>query len=129
MEKLAAVGAAIGLVSWPISSAAENQESKMLVHQVYFWLKDPQDQVAHQSLKAGLKKLLTVSTIESGHIGVPASTEARDVVDNSYSFSYNVRFKNMEDHDSYQGDPIHLEFIETCATLWDKVQVYDYNLV
>ena len=108
-------------------SFAKTTEEKMLVHQVYFWLKDPEDRQAFDQLKSGLEKILRISSIESGHIGVPATTEARDVVDHSYSFSYQVRFKNIADHDSYQEDPIHLQFIEECADLWNQVKVYDYN--
>jgi len=102
MEKMAAAVASVGFISWPRSITAKNQQKKMLVHQVYFWLKNPQDSQAHAKLEAGLRSLLTISTIESGHIGIPASTEARDVVDHSYTFSYNVRFINVDDHDKYQ---------------------------
>jgi hypothetical protein len=34
-------------------------------------------------------------------------------------------FKTSADQDSYQTDPIHLKFVETCSALWDKVVVYD----
>ncbi len=129
MERAAALTAAIGLTSWPVSATAEKIDSKMLVHQVYFWLKNPQNEMDHAKLLQGLRSLLTIGSIESGHIGVPAPTEARDVVDHSYAFSYNVRFKTIEDHDSYQTDPVHLKFIEECADLWSQVKVYDYNLV
>ena len=127
VERMAQVLALLGFSSWPLSANTTKSESKMLIHQVYFWLKNPEDSNAHQKLQAGLKKLLTVDTIDSGHIGVPASTEARDVVDHSYAFSYQVRFKSMADHDSYQQDPVHLQFIEECSHLWGRVQVYDCN--
>lgn len=129
MEKAGALAAAIGFTSWPLSATAHKKDSKMLVHQVYFWLNNPQNEMDHAKLLKGLRSLLTISSIDSGDIGVPAATEARDVVDHSYAFSYNVRFKSIEDHDSYQTDPVHLKFIEDCSGLWSKVQVYDYNLV
>jgi hypothetical protein len=31
----------------------------------------------------------------------------------------------MQDQESYQSDPIHLKFVEECASLWKKVVVYD----
>ena len=129
MERVAACAAAIGFTSWPVSATTKPKTSEMLVHQVYFWLKNPQNELNHAKLLKGLNSLLTISSIESGHIGVPAATEARDVVDHSYAFSYNVRFKTMADHDSYQTDPVHLKFIEECEDLWSEVKVYDYNLV
>ena len=124
---MAQMAAALGITTWPMVSFAKTTKEKMLVHQVYFWLKDPEDQQAFDQLKSGLEKILRISSIESVHIGVPATTEVRDVVDHSFSFSYQVRFKNVTDHDSYQEDPIHLQFIEECADLWDQVKVYDYN--
>ena len=101
----------------------------MLVHQVYFWLKEPNSTEDQAALKRGLQKLLTIKTIKSGHIGVPASTPARDVVDHSFSFAYFTSFESLEDHESYQVDPVHLQFVEECAHLWSKVQVYDYEQV
>lgn len=129
MESVARGLTALGLAGWPSASTAKNLKSQMLVHQVYFWLKDKQDKTAYEKLHQGLLKLLTISRIESGHIGIPAATEARDVVDHSYTFAYMARFESKDDHDSYQTDPTHLEFVEECADLWSHVKVYDSNLI
>jgi hypothetical protein len=101
----------------------------MLTHQVYFWLKEPDNLDAQAKLKKGLERLLTVETMHSGHIGIPAATPARDVVDHSYSFAYYTTFVTLQDHEVYQTHPIHLEFVRTCEHLWAKVQVYDYSLI
>ena len=98
----------------------------MLTHQVYFWLKEPNNRQAHDQLKKGLESLLAIENIKSGHIGIPASTPARDVVDHSYSFAYYTTFENLQDHEAYQTHPIHLEFVEKCAHLWDGVRIFDY---
>jgi hypothetical protein len=58
------------------------------------------------------------------HIGVPASTR-RDVIDSGYSVSWLTLFDDAEGQDTYQTHPIHLEFVETCSSLWEKVVVYD----
>ena len=129
IERIAAFMGALGLSSWPLSLSAKSTKSNMLLHQVYFWLKDPDNTEAHEKLKKGMQKMLTIQTIKSGHIGVPAATEPRDVVDHSFSYSFMVTFESIEDHDAYQKDPIHLEFIEKYGYLWSKVQVYDYNLI
>ena len=99
----------------------------MLVHQVYFWLKEPNNEESITALKNGLQDLLTIETINSGHFGMPADTPARDVVDHSFSFAYFTSFESLEDHEIYQQHPTHLKFVEDCAHLWEKVQVYDYQ--
>ena len=99
----------------------------MLTHQVYFWLKDPQNKESKAQLKKGLERLLTIETIHSGHIGIPAATVARDVVDHSYAFAYHTTFETLQDHEVYQTHPVHLEFIENCQHLWERVQVYDFS--
>ena len=99
----------------------------MLTHQVYFWLKNPDDPEATLALKEGLQKLLTIESIKSGHIGVPATTPARDVVDHSFSFAYYTTFETLSDHEDYQVHPIHLEFVEKCGHVWERVKVYDYQ--
>lgn len=99
-------------------------EKDIFIHHVYFWLKEPSNENDLSQLVAGLKKLSTATTIQSFHIGKPATTN-RDVIDNTYSVSWLLFFKNKEDQDSYQVDPIHLNFVRECAHLWSKVVVYD----
>jgi len=94
------------------------------IHHVYFWLKNPQSVRDYEQLIEGLKKLSKVETIQSFHIGKPASTR-RDVVDSGYSVSWLVLFNDKEGHDSYQSDPIHLKFVDECAHLWNKLVIYD----
>ena len=56
---------------------------------------------------------------------MPASTEKRPVVDNSYSASELLMFDSVEDQNAYQIDPIHAKFVEDCSHLWSKVVVFD----
>lgn len=95
------------------------------VHMVYIWLKEP-DNKEHQStfLKNTKDFLKEVDEIVTWYVGTPAQTP-RDVVDNSYSFSIMVSFKNREDHDIYQEHAAHKKFIKETSMLWNKVQVYD----
>jgi len=99
----------------------------MLTHQVYFWLKDPGNNQSFDQLKKGLESLLNIDSMKSGHIGVPAATPDREVVDHSYTFAYYTTFETLEDHEVYQTHPIHLAFVESCAHLWERVQIYDYS--
>lgn len=97
----------------------------VLIHHVYFWLKNPNNESDRKAFEAGIEKLRTVENISQSHFGVPAGTENRDVVDHSYSYSLMVIFNSQADQDAYQIDPIHKKFVEECAHLWDKVIVYD----
>ena len=106
------------------SNQPEKEMKNVFVHHVYFWLKNTDSAENLSKLIAGLQKLSTVKTIKQFHIGKPAST-SREVIDGSYSVSWFTLFENKADQDRYQTDPIHLKFVEECASLWEKVIVYD----
>jgi hypothetical protein len=99
-------------------------EKNGFIHHVFFWLKNPERKEDAFQLIEGLKKLSAAPTIKDFHIGIPAATN-REVIDNSYAVSWLLLFKNKEDQDIYQTDPMHLKFIEECSHLWNKVIVYD----
>lgn len=105
------------------------QESNKLLHHVFFWLKNPSSEDDRQKLLDGLRGLQEAETVESIHIGVPASTRNREVIDNSYDVSLLLTFKSIEDHDTYQAHPVHQHFIRSCAHLWETVRVYDTESV
>ncbi len=96
----------------------------MFVHTVFFWLKDQQNPADRRRLHEGLKSLTAIDAIAQGWIGVPATTR-RPVIDSSYDFSITFVFDDQEGHDTYQEHPIHLEFVQNCAPLWSRVQVFD----
>ena len=94
------------------------------VHHVYFWLKNPSSAEDKQQLVKALRALSKVKTIQMAHIGEPADTN-REVIDRSYQVSWLLFFKNKANQDSYQTDPIHLDFVAKNQHLWSKVVVYD----
>ncbi|WP_286804506.1 MULTISPECIES: Dabb family protein [unclassified Marinimicrobium] len=96
-----------------------------LTHTVFFWLKNPESTEDRDALIAGLKTLKDIETVRGIHIGVPASTEKRDVVDNSYQVSELLMFDDVEGQNAYQVHPIHQKFVEDCSHLWRKVTVFD----
>lgn len=104
------------------------QKSKLL-HQVYFWLKNPESKTDRDKLIAGIRSLKAIETVRQLHIGVPATTEKREVVDNSFSVSELMFFDDVEGQNIYQEHPIHKKFVEECSSLWTKVVVYDSTLV
>jgi len=101
------------------------KNKKQLTHHVFFWLKNPDSKEDLQKLLEGIRTLAKIESVKKIHIGVPASTEKRDVVDNSYSASELLFFDDVEGQNAYQVHPIHQKFVETYAHLWDKVVVYD----
>ena len=103
----------------------ETKDKKQLTHHVFFWLKNPNSKEDLNKLVEGLRTLSKIETIRKLHIGVPASTELRPVVDASYSVSELMFFDDLEGQKVYQDHPIHQKFIENCSHLWDKVIVYD----
>jgi hypothetical protein len=96
----------------------------MFVHTVFFWLKEKDNAEARAALHAGLQELAKISDVHTGYIGAPADTR-RPVIDHTYDFSITFVFIDKAAHDMYQVHPDHMTFIDTCASLWDRVQVYD----
>jgi len=97
----------------------------MLVHTVFFWLKEDLSTEQRQQFLDGVKPLLDIKPNVMITLGTPAATEQRPVIDSSYDYSLTCIFESIADHDTYQIDPAHLKFIEECKTLWSKVLVYD----
>lgn len=119
---IAAGGAAVA--AGP-GAAAATPISVTLVHHVLFWLKNPDSAEDRDQLIAGLRTLAGIEAIRGLHIGVPAPTEARDVVDASYDVSELMFFDSVADQKIYQDHPIHQQFVAKCSHLWRKVVVYD----
>jgi hypothetical protein len=96
-----------------------------LLHHVFFWLKNPDSAADRAALIAGVKSLAAIETVRSIHVGIPASTEKREVVDNSYHVSELLCFDDLEGQSIYQTHPLHQKFVDECSHLWSKVVVYD----
>jgi len=94
------------------------------IHHVFFWLKESGNRKNEDELIRGLRKLSKAGTIRKFHIGRPADTH-REVIERSYSVSWCLFFDTAADQDSYQADPIHLQFVKECSHLWLKVVVHD----
>ena len=106
------------------ASAAVNVYPK-LVHHVFFWLKNPDAKEDLARLLEGLRTLAKIETVRGAHFGVPASTEKRDVIDNSFSVSEILFFDDLAGQKIYQDHPVHKKFIADCSHLWERVVVYD----
>ncbi len=116
--------AATGLAAFSAPALAQKPNKNMFIHHVYFWLNNPGSEADKKKLVEGLQTLTKIKKIEMHHIGQPADTD-REVIDRSYAISWMLIFKNKADQDSYQTDPIHLDFVKNYSHLWSKVIVYD----
>lgn len=119
------VALAAGTVTASAISLKEQKEEWPIVHHVFFWLKNPGSTEDRDKLVAGVKTLAKIETVRKLRVGIVASTEKRDVVDNSWAVSELMFFSNLAGQATYQTHPIHLEFIKNCSHLWEKVIVYD----
>jgi hypothetical protein len=118
---LLTAGAASGMSLIPM----ETNTKKQLAHHVFFWLKNRDSKEDLNKLIEGLRTLSKIESVRKLHIGVPASTEIRPVVDATYSASELIFFDDVAGQDAYQVHPIHEKFVEQYAHLWEKVVVYD----
>ena len=100
-----------------------------MIHNVYFWLRTDLTEEEQQAFLISLKTLGEIDTVRGFFIGPPSTTEARDVVDNSFSYALSVHFEDVAGQNAYQIDPIHLKFVEDSSDKWVRVQVYDNDLI
>ena len=100
----------------------------MFVHHVFFWLKPGNTPEEVKKFEASVSSLKSIQSVHMAEIGKPASTN-RPVIDTTYSYSLLLIFKSMADHDAYQVDPTHLQFVKDCSHLWDRVQIYDSETI
>ena len=103
----------------------KTKENK-IAHQVYFWLKNPEDR---QNLIDGVNTLKKIKTVRQIHVGIVAGTEKREVIDTSWGVSLLLFFDDIAGEASYQTDPIHLDFVKNYSNLWSKVVIYDAEMV
>ena len=96
----------------------------MFVHIVNFWLKPDLSVEDRQKFVEGVSSLGTIEGLVTFNVGTPADTD-RPVIDRTYDYNPLTVFNNIEGHDKYQVDPIHLKFVEECKHLWDRVLIYD----
>lgn len=100
--------------------------ANMIVHQVFFWLNDPDKDL--KTVMDGCKRIAQTKSVKDYKVGVPAGTQRREVVDHSFHISLTVYFDSIADHDLYQTDPVHLQFVEDHKDKWSQVKVYDFEV-
>ena len=97
----------------------------MLIHTVYFWLKEELTDSEREAFVTEVHKLDSIDHISAAWLGSPAAIEPRPTVDTSYDYALTLMFADVAHHDAYQVDPIHKSFISHCRNMWSRVQIYD----
>jgi len=100
------------------------EQSIMLVHSVFFWLKKDLSAEQVERFHAGVRSLEGIASTEAVYVGTPASTD-RPVIDRSYDVGLTVLLRGMAEHDAYQADPLHQQFLADFADHWERVLIYD----
>jgi len=108
---------------------SNNPAATKVVHHVFFWLKNPGSETDRNQLVEGLKTLKAIKEVKQLLIGTPASTEKREVVDNSFDVSELMYFDNVEGQNAYQVHAVHKAFVDKYSHLWEKVVVYDMQVL
>jgi len=106
--------------------AQDKKANEPLIHTVLFWLKNPESKTDRIAFETAIQKLIANNPQKiTGYLGKPANTEARGVVDPSFTYLYQMTFADATAEAAYQIDPTHLAFIAEAEHLWEKVIVYD----
>jgi hypothetical protein len=97
----------------------------LLVHNVFFTLKDNSPAARAKLLQACRKHLSTHPGTVFFACGTLEDTLRRPVNDLEFDVGLHVIFQNKAAHDAYQVAAAHLQFIEENKENWKKVRVFD----
>lgn len=97
----------------------------MVVHNVYFSLKDNSPEARKKLVEACRKYLTNHPGTVFFAAGVLSEELNRPVNDRDFDVGLHIVFKNRAAHDKYQDDPRHIKFIEEMKDNWKKVRVFD----
>jgi hypothetical protein len=121
----ALLASTVALFGWRNAEAAGGGKGSMIVHNVYFSLKD-NSAAAKDKLVAACKKYLTK---HPGEVFFAAGTLAeelnRPVNDRDFDVALHIVFQDRKAHDQYQDAPRHNQFIDENKENWKKVRVFD----
>ncbi|WP_052333944.1 Dabb family protein [Neolewinella persica] len=96
-----------------------------MIHTVYFWLQPDLGDSGRADFVRGARQLAEAPTVLQCFVGTPADTPEREVTDHSFDYSLHLLFTDVETHNAYQIDPVHLKFVEEQAHKFAAVKVLD----
>lgn len=106
-------------------SAKPHLRQGLIVHSVYFWLKEDISTEEEEDFLKFFSVLRGIPEVEYLSYGKPAPTSPRAVVDNSFSYHLLVFFNGMEDINIYETHPDHIAAAEQYGKYWTRVEVRD----
>ena len=123
---LAAAVAGVGMNLLPGTfSMADDPKQTMLIHNVYFTLKEGTAENTQKLTDACFKYLKDHPGVAFFAAGPLVQELERPVNVRDFHVGLLVVFKNKQAHDDYQVAKQHLQFIEENKPSWDKVRVFD----
>lgn len=97
----------------------------MLVHSVYFTLRDDTPAARTQLVEACYRHLAPIEGIAFFAAGTRDEELTREVNDLEFDVALTVVFRDRAAHDRYQPDERHQRFIAENKDGWAKVRVFD----
>ena len=123
---LLAVAAGVGTNLLPGTfSMADDAKQPMLIHNVYFTLKEGTPENTQKLIEACFKYLKDHPGVVFFAAGPLVQELERPVNVRDFHVGLLVVFKDKPAHDDYQVAKLHLQFIEENKPSWDKVRVFD----
>jgi len=110
------------------ANARQIDQTEEITHYVLFWLKKDLSDKDIKDFAGFFELLKKIPVVKSMKYGKSASTNQRDVVDNSFSYNLVATFKDIAAINIYENHPIHLDAIKKYSQFWEKVVVHDSML-
>ena len=107
------------------TGTTETGKSGMLIHNVFFALKDRSAAARTRLLDACRKHLSTHPGTIFFACGTLAEELQRPVNDRDFDVGLHIVFTDQAAHDRYQDAPAHHQFIAENKDNWKKVRVFD----
>ena len=100
----------------------------MLVHNVYFSLKDGSQQAIGHLVNSCNTSLSSLDGISFFACGTLTPDLDRPVNDRDFDVHLLVAFESRATHDQYQVSQAHLKFLEKHKDSWSKVRIFDSDV-
>ena len=97
----------------------------MLIHSIYFWLKDEVRRINVRSLCRLMRMLDGIDHISAAWLGTPAAITPRPTVDDSYDYALTPMFADSSNIMTPIKRIPFKAFVVNRRDLWSRVQIYD----
>ncbi len=77
------------------------------------------------AFEADANALSKIETVRSLHIGKPAATPHRPVIQTDYDYNLTVVLDDVDGHNLYQDHALHHDFVANQKAFFTQVRVFD----